>query len=149
MAARTAFLLAGYQLRVSEDWVVETVDIELAAHHAVIETSLLLSQEREFSGQRRRPGIGLFAQNSEAETALVRELTAHVSVCPSLKPTSAIGSDPLCASLAGYSAAECVTSNRGAQLPRTIGNRARIGNFGTGDRESKSPHFRERRPGSV
>jgi len=24
-------------LRVSEDWVVETVDIELAAHHAVIE----------------------------------------------------------------------------------------------------------------
>jgi hypothetical protein len=58
--------------------VVETVDIELAAHHAVVETSLLLSQEREFSLQRRRPGIGLFAQNSEAETALVRELTAHV-----------------------------------------------------------------------
>jgi len=37
MAAKTAFLLASYQLRVSEDWVVETVDIELAAHHAVIE----------------------------------------------------------------------------------------------------------------
>jgi hypothetical protein len=44
-------------------WVVETAEIELAAHHAVIETSLLLSQEREFSGQRRRAGIGLFAQN--------------------------------------------------------------------------------------
>jgi len=43
--------------------VVETAEIELAAHHAVIETSLLLSQEREFSGQRRRAGIGLFAQN--------------------------------------------------------------------------------------
>ena len=37
MAAKTAFLLSSYQLRVSEDWVVETVDIELAAHHAVIE----------------------------------------------------------------------------------------------------------------
>ena len=37
MAAKSAFLLASYQLRVSEDWVVETVDIELAAHHAVIE----------------------------------------------------------------------------------------------------------------
>ena len=31
--------------------MVETADIELAAHHADIETSLLLSQEREFSGQ--------------------------------------------------------------------------------------------------
>jgi hypothetical protein len=28
---------------------------------------------------RRRPGIRLFAQNSEAETVLVRELTARVS----------------------------------------------------------------------
>jgi hypothetical protein len=43
MAAKAGFLLARCQLRVSEDWVVETVDIELAAHHAVIETSLLLS----------------------------------------------------------------------------------------------------------
>jgi hypothetical protein len=33
--------------------MVETVDIELAADHAVIETSLLPSQEREFSGQGR------------------------------------------------------------------------------------------------
>jgi hypothetical protein len=37
MAAKMAFLLASHRLRVSEDWVVETVDIELAAHHAVIE----------------------------------------------------------------------------------------------------------------
>jgi hypothetical protein len=29
--------------------MVETVDIELPAHHAVIETSLLLRQETEFS----------------------------------------------------------------------------------------------------
>jgi hypothetical protein len=50
-------------VQVSEDWVVETSEIELAAHYAVIETSLLLSQEREFSGQRRCAGIGLFAQN--------------------------------------------------------------------------------------
>jgi len=41
------------------DWVVETVDIELAAHHAVIETSLLLSQEREFSLQRQAGTAGL------------------------------------------------------------------------------------------
>jgi hypothetical protein len=43
MAAKMAFLLASGQLRVSEDCMVETVDIELAAHQAVIETSLLLS----------------------------------------------------------------------------------------------------------
>jgi hypothetical protein len=48
MAAKTAFLLASRQLRVSEDWVVETVDIELAAHHAVIETGLLLPRHRGF-----------------------------------------------------------------------------------------------------
>jgi len=34
-------------------------------------TSLLLSQERDSSGQRPRAEIGLFAQNSEAVTALV------------------------------------------------------------------------------
>ena len=56
MAVKAAFVLAGFNVRVSEDWVVETVDIELTAHHAVIETSLLLSQEREFSGQRRHAG---------------------------------------------------------------------------------------------
>jgi hypothetical protein len=28
--------------QVSENWMVDTVDIKLAAHHAVIETSLLL-----------------------------------------------------------------------------------------------------------
>ena len=37
---------------------METVDIELAAHQAVIETSLLLSQEREFSMQRLSDKIG-------------------------------------------------------------------------------------------
>jgi hypothetical protein len=37
------------------DWVVETVDIELAAHHAVIETSLILSQERGFQGRDGAP----------------------------------------------------------------------------------------------
>jgi hypothetical protein len=40
MAAKAGFPLAGFEVLVSEDWVVETVDIELAAHHAVIETSL-------------------------------------------------------------------------------------------------------------
>jgi len=56
MAAKTAFLLASYQLRVSEDWVVETVDIELAAHHAVIE---LVSKSESVYGRvitaRRSP----------------------------------------------------------------------------------------------
>ena len=37
MAAQAAFSLAVFEVLVSEDWVVETVDIELAAHHAVIE----------------------------------------------------------------------------------------------------------------
>jgi hypothetical protein len=40
MAAKAAFSLAGFEVLVSEDWLVETIDIELAAHHAVIETSL-------------------------------------------------------------------------------------------------------------
>jgi len=42
-------------LRVSEDWVVETVDIELAAHHAVIE--LVSKSESEtgiFNAETRR-----------------------------------------------------------------------------------------------
>ena len=37
MAEKAAFLSADFQALVSENWVVETVDIELAAHHAVIE----------------------------------------------------------------------------------------------------------------
>ena len=78
MAAKAAFLLASCQLRVSEDWMVETVEIELAAYHAVIETNLLLSQEREFSGQTRRAEIDLFAQNSEAETAILRKFSPGV-----------------------------------------------------------------------
>ena len=45
---------------------------------------------------------------------------------------------------------ECVTTNQGAaQLTSNIGNRARNGNFGTGDQGSKLPHFRERRPESI
>src|SRR5262245_47976416 len=40
---------------------------------------LLLSQEQEFSGQRRRPGIGLFAQNSEAESENSRHTDDHAS----------------------------------------------------------------------
>jgi hypothetical protein len=45
---------------------------------------------------------------------------------------------------------ECATSNQGAaQLTSNGRNRARNGNFGTGDQGSKLPHFRERRPGSV
>ena len=55
MAAKAPFVLAGLNIRVSEDWVVETVDIELAAHHAVLETSLLLSWEREFLGRDGAP----------------------------------------------------------------------------------------------
>ena len=50
----------------------------------------------------------------------------------------------------GYSAAECVTSNQSAaQLTSNNRNRARNGNFGTGDQGSKLPHLPERRPGSV
>ena len=71
---KTAFLLADFNVRVSEVWVVEAADIELAAHHAVNETSLLLSQEREFSGQRRRAEIGLFAQNSRAENRVSQRI---------------------------------------------------------------------------
>ena len=37
MAEKAAFQSADFQALVSENWVVETVDIELAAHHAVIE----------------------------------------------------------------------------------------------------------------
>jgi hypothetical protein len=38
--AQTAYLNLRGKYPVRRDWVVETVDIELAAHHAVIETSL-------------------------------------------------------------------------------------------------------------
>jgi hypothetical protein len=43
ISAQTAHLNSTEKYPVRWDWVVETVDIELAAHHAVIETSLLLS----------------------------------------------------------------------------------------------------------
>jgi hypothetical protein len=76
--AETAYLEFSWKPVVRSDWMVETVDIELAAHNAVIETSLLQSQEREFSGQTRRAEIDLFAQNSEAETALLRKFSPRV-----------------------------------------------------------------------
>jgi hypothetical protein len=50
MADKADFLPGDFRVLVSVDCVVETLDIELAAHHAVIETSLLLSQETEYSG---------------------------------------------------------------------------------------------------
>jgi hypothetical protein len=57
--AQTAYLSLMGNYPVRNGWMVETVEIELAAYHAVIESNLLLSQEREFSGQRRPAGIGL------------------------------------------------------------------------------------------
>jgi hypothetical protein len=62
-AAKAAFALTGFEVLVSEDCLVETVDIELAAKYAVVETGLPLSQEREFSAQKPCAEIGLFAQN--------------------------------------------------------------------------------------
>ena len=61
MAAKAAFLLASCHLRVSEDWVVETVDIELAAHHAVIELVSKSESGTEFSTRRQAAKIGLCA----------------------------------------------------------------------------------------
>jgi hypothetical protein len=40
IAPQTAYLNLADKYPVRSDWVVETVDIELAAHHAVIETNL-------------------------------------------------------------------------------------------------------------
>jgi hypothetical protein len=56
MAANTAFVLAGSTLRISENYLVETVDIELAAHHAVIE---LVSCAKS--------GTGIFTAETDAE----------------------------------------------------------------------------------
>jgi hypothetical protein len=58
------------------DWLVETEEIELAAHHPVIEPVSNLSQEREFSVQRLSDKIRPFA----AETAPIREFGTHVFV---------------------------------------------------------------------
>jgi hypothetical protein len=59
--------------------VVETVDIELAAHHLVIEPVSNLSREREFPMQRLSDKIGPFGQCSQAETTPVRDFGAHVA----------------------------------------------------------------------
>ena len=75
VAAKAAFLLAGFNIAVSEVWMVETVDIELAAHHAVIETSLLLSQEREFTMHRFNDETDLFAESLSAATVQFRKFT--------------------------------------------------------------------------
>jgi len=61
------------------DWVVETVDIELAAHHPVIEPVSNLSREREFPMQRLSDKIGPFGRCSQAETTPVRDFGAHVA----------------------------------------------------------------------
>jgi len=67
MAAKTALLLASYQLQVSEDWVVETVDIELAAHHAVIE---LVSKSAS--------GTGIFnAETSRKNRVMCRKFVSR------------------------------------------------------------------------
>jgi len=64
---KTAFLLASYQLQVSEDWVVETVDIELAAHHAVIE---LVSKSAS--------GTGIFnAETSRKNRVMCRKFVSR------------------------------------------------------------------------
>jgi hypothetical protein len=60
-------------------WVVETVDIELAAHHPVIEPVSNLSREREFPMQRLSDKIGPFGRCSQAETTPVRDFGAHVA----------------------------------------------------------------------
>ena len=40
MAAKAAFPPTASDIEVSEDWVVEKIDIELAAYHTVVQTSL-------------------------------------------------------------------------------------------------------------
>ena len=79
VAAKAAFLLAGFNIAVSEVWMVETVDIELAAHHPVIEPVSNLSREREFPMQRLSDKIGPFGRFSQAETTPIRDFDAHVA----------------------------------------------------------------------
>src|ERR1700676_5227494 len=59
--------------------MVETVDIELAAHHPVIEPVSNLSREREFPMQRLSDKIGPFGRCSQAETTPIRDFGAHVA----------------------------------------------------------------------
>lgn len=68
--------IALYNYRVC---VVETVDIELAAHHPVIEPVSNLSREREFPMQRLSDKIGPFGRCSQAETTPIRDFGAHVA----------------------------------------------------------------------
>ena len=58
---------------------METVDIELAAHHPVIEPVSNMSREREFPMQRLSDKIGPFGRCSQAETTPVRDFGAHVA----------------------------------------------------------------------
>ena len=58
---------------------METVDIELAAHHPVIEPVSILSREREFPMQRLSDKIGPFGRCSQAETTPIRDFGAHVT----------------------------------------------------------------------
>jgi hypothetical protein len=80
MAGKAAFLLASYRLRVSEDWVVETVDIELAAHHAVIE---LVSKSESgtgiFNAETRRKNRVMCRKFVSRDRASQKKL-AHISL---------------------------------------------------------------------
>jgi hypothetical protein len=76
---KTPYLASRRKLAVCEDWMVETVDIELAAHHPVIEPVSNLSREREFPMQRLSDKIGPFGRCSQAETTPIRDFGAHVA----------------------------------------------------------------------
>jgi len=77
--AETPHLVSRRKRAVCGDWVVETVDIELAAHHPVIEPVSNLSREREFPMQRLSDKIGPFGRFSQAETTPIRDFDAHVA----------------------------------------------------------------------
>ncbi len=72
--AETPYLASCWKRAVCGDWMVETVDIELAAHHPVIEPVSNLSREREFPMQRLSDKIGPFGRCSQAETTPIETL---------------------------------------------------------------------------
>jgi hypothetical protein len=83
IAAKTAFLPASYQLRVSEDWVVETERLELAAHQPVIEPVSMLESGNFNGGDRATKSAYLprISERLENESLLFSK-TAFITRLP-------------------------------------------------------------------
>ena len=70
---------------IPEDWVVETVGLELVTHHPVIEPSLRQSRERKFLIQRQADKNGLFTPQRPVQRLASYTKSPHSSALNAIR----------------------------------------------------------------